>query len=124
MFETWQGSGISKNAFAGVVDGMVFGDTKLNKNTVNPYLGIIEWAVEFFDDSDSDSDSLVILGEFNSVTELRAFMQNEKGVKQSNPGGDKKVTKKDKVETVDEIVARVKKMSKREQAEFKKKMGW
>ena len=119
VFECWQGSGISKNAFATVVDGMVFGDAVLVKSTLNAYMGIIEWALDYFDETlDEDSDSLTILSEFASMTELRSFKQSELGQKKSNDRPSKKS------DPVEKIVKSLKSLSKAEQLKIRKEMGW
>lgn len=98
---------------------MSFGDTVLVKSTLNAYMGIIEWALDYYDETlDEDSDSLTILSEFASMTELRSFKQSELGQKKSNDRPSKKS------DPVKNIVKSLKSLSKAEQMKIRREMGW
>ncbi len=117
LYEVFASSDMNAKAFATAVDGMVFGDTVLKLNTVNSYLGHITWAIEEFDDEDTEWESLAILTEFSSMTELINYKYETLGKKSPKA----KTTKPSKV---DSEFARIQKMSKSEQTALRKKLGW
>lgn len=118
IYNAWQETGASRNAFAIETHGRECGDVVLNASTTNKYLGLIEWGLSFLGDGDEDdSDVLEVLSSFNSVRDIER-------VKRENGAVKVRATSKKKSDVVESEVARIRKMSKAEQARLRKALGW